>query len=104
MDGKPTAVISASPGVFGGIRAQDRLRQDLLSINARVVPLPEVVVGVANQKFDNDGNLLNPIAQQFLKQLLRNLVEEAKRNNLYKQTFVAPALRPLMVARGRSPV
>lgn len=104
LSGKPAGVISSSPGVFGGIRAQDRLRQDLLAINARVVPIPEVAVGAANQKFENDGNLLDSTAQQFLKQLLANLIEEANRNNIYKQTFVAPALRPLIVARRRSQV
>jgi len=104
FDGKPTAVISASPGLFGGVRAQERLKQDLLAVNARLVTQPEVIVGVANQKFDGDGNLLDQIAQQFLRQLGTNMVNEAKRVSLFKQTFVAPALRPIISGTQRNRV
>lgn len=96
FDGKPTAVMSASPGFFGGVRAQERLKQDLLAVNARLVTQPEVIVGTANQKFDKDGNLLDQRAKQFLQQLVTNLVNEARRVSLFEQTFVAPALRPII--------
>jgi chromate reductase len=33
FDGKPTAVMSASPGLFGGVRAQEHLKQDLVAVN-----------------------------------------------------------------------
>lgn len=102
FDGKPTAVISASPALFGGIAAQDHLKQILLALNTRLVTQPAVIVSAADQKFDQDGNLLDPNTKQFMKQLITNLVNLAKQLSQSEQTFVAPALRPLIVSRQRS--
>ena len=49
LDGKPVAVIGASMGPFGTVRAQLALRQVLHKVNARVVAQPEVMVPLAHQ-------------------------------------------------------
>ncbi len=100
FDGKPTAIISASPGLFGGIAAQDQLKLVLLALNARLVTQPAVMVNVAQQKLDQDGNILDPNTKQFMLQLTANLVNEARRSAHVEQTFVAPALQPI-IARAR---
>jgi chromate reductase len=101
FDGKPTAVISASPGIFGGIAAQDHLKQVLLALNTRLVTQPAVIVSSAHQKIDQDGNLLDPNTKQFMQQLLMNLVNLTRRFSQNEQTFVAPALQPIIADRLR---
>lgn len=48
---KPVSLISSSPAVAGGIRAQYQLRETLHSMLAMVVPGPEMVVGRVHTKF-----------------------------------------------------
>jgi chromate reductase len=98
FDGKPVAVISASTGNFGGIAAQDHLRQVFLALNARLVTNPPVIVSLADQKFDNNGRLLDAGTQKFLVQLLANLVNEARQSQGREQTFVAPEIRPIIAS------
>ena len=99
FDGKPTAVISASPGLFGGIAAQDQLKQVLLALNTRLVPQPAVIVSSVQQKINPDGNLLDPNTLQFLTQLITNLVNLARHFSPYEPTFIAPALKPIIADR-----
>jgi len=99
FDGKPTAVISASPGVFGGIAAQDHLKQVLLAVNTRLVTQPAVIVSSAHEKIDQHGNLLDPNTKQFMLQLLVNLVNFTRRFSQYEKTFVAPTLQPIIAGR-----
>jgi chromate reductase len=77
FNGKPVAVISASPGIFGGYVAQEQLKQVLLALNMHLVTQPAVIVVSAHQKFDQDGNLVDSDAAKLLKQLLANLVSLA---------------------------
>jgi chromate reductase len=75
FDGKPVAVMSAATGMFGGVAAQDQLKQVLLALNMRLVTQPAVIVTFAQHKFDPDNELTDPDAKQFMKQLLANLVD-----------------------------
>jgi chromate reductase len=51
LDGKPVAILSASPGPLGGARVQYDLRKVLLFLNAMVLAKPEVFIGNAATKF-----------------------------------------------------
>jgi len=77
--GKPTAIMGASPGQFGTVRAQLHLRQSLLYVNAQTLNKPEVFINHASQKFDADGNLLDEKARQLIRTLLDALVQTARR-------------------------
>ena len=99
FDGKPTAVMSASPGLFGGIAAQDQLKQVLLALNTRLVTQPAVIVSSAQEKIDHEGNVLDPNTKQFMLQLIANLVSLARLFSQYEQTYVAPVLRPIIPVR-----
>jgi chromate reductase, NAD(P)H dehydrogenase (quinone) len=79
FDGKPVAIMSASPGMLGGVRAQYHLRQSFVYLNMYPVNGPDVVVNFAQQKFDVNGNLVDQDARKFLGQLLQNLVNWTKR-------------------------
>jgi len=78
-DGKPVAVMSASVGVFGGVRAQYALRQSFVFLNMYPLNQPEVMIATASEKFDAEGNLTDESSKKLITQLLRNLVDWTRR-------------------------
>jgi chromate reductase, NAD(P)H dehydrogenase (quinone) len=70
FDGKPVAVMGASAGLFGTARAQYHLRQMLVSLNAHFINRPEVMIGQAQTKFDEAGNLTDEPTKEFIRKLL----------------------------------
>jgi chromate reductase, NAD(P)H dehydrogenase (quinone) len=70
FDGKPVAIMGASGGIFGAARAQYHLRQMLIFLNAHLVNRPEVMIGQAQTKFDQDGNLTDEPTRDFIRKLL----------------------------------
>lgn len=70
LQGKPAAIIGASTGNFGSLRAQLHLRQLLTHIGALTLGKPEVLVARAEKAFDADGRLVDEAARGFLKDLL----------------------------------
>jgi chromate reductase len=77
-DGKPVALMSASVGVFGGMRAQYHLRQCFVFLNMDAVLQPEVAIGNAAQKFDAQGELSDATSRQLITQLMQNLAAKAR--------------------------
>ncbi|MCU0371795.1 MAG: NAD(P)H-dependent oxidoreductase [Ignavibacteria bacterium] len=70
LAGKPLAMMGASTGIFGTVRAQMHLRQPLVSLNARVMNKPEVYAGNSGEKFDADGNLTDDKTGEHLTKML----------------------------------
>jgi chromate reductase, NAD(P)H dehydrogenase (quinone) len=56
-DGKPVAVMGATPGMLGTGRAQYHLRQCFVFLNMYPLNKPEVLIPNAEDKFDAQGNL-----------------------------------------------
>jgi len=57
-NGKPAAIISASPGAIGGFGANHQLRQACVFLNMPVMQQPEAYLGhVTDDSFDEDGCL-----------------------------------------------
>src|SRR5215207_8863172 len=52
LQGKPVAIMGASPSQIGTARAQLHLRQILGHAQARVLPPPELLVAKAHERFD----------------------------------------------------
>lgn len=73
-NGKPVAVMGASPGMLGTARAQYHLRQVFVFLNMYPINQPEVMIAHAAERFDATGNLLDEHAIDLIRQLLRNLV------------------------------
>lgn len=65
-NGKPGAVVSASPGAIGGFGANHHLRQSLVFLNIPVMAQPEAYLGAADKLFDAGGKLANDGTQKFL--------------------------------------
>jgi chromate reductase len=73
-DGKPVAVMGASVGIFGTARAQYHLRQTFVNLNILTVNQPEVMIGSAHERFDEQGNLKDETTKKLIRELLQNLV------------------------------
>jgi chromate reductase len=76
---KPVAIMGASTGMGGTARAQAHLRDGLTYTNGLVLPLPEVLVGVAREKFDEGGNLTDEGTRDELRDLLKALAAWVRR-------------------------
>lgn len=91
LNGKPAAVMGASTGNFGTLRAQLHLRQVLQHTNALLLNKPEVLVVHAETKFDADGRLIDEITRGFVRDLLAALADWACR--LRSQVIYKPSLQ-----------
>ena len=78
FEGKPVAIMSASPGILGGARAQYHLRQVLVSLNMHAINRPEVIVASADEKIDENGNLTDEKTKKKIERLLESLVAWTK--------------------------
>jgi chromate reductase len=79
LTGKPVAIMGASTSPSGTARAQAHLRDGLAYTNGFVLPLPEVLVGLAREKFDEVGNLTDDGAVGEIRDLLVALAAWATR-------------------------
>jgi chromate reductase len=77
--GKPVALMGASIGNLGSARAQYHLRQSLVFLNMPVVNQPEVMIGKAAERFNEQGELTDETAKKLIRQLLEELVALARR-------------------------
>jgi chromate reductase len=64
---KPVLLQSVSGGAMGGVRMQHHLRQIMVFLNARVLARPEVIIGPAQQKFSNEGDLIDPPTREAVR-------------------------------------
>jgi chromate reductase len=79
--GKPAALMGASAGSLGTARAQYHLRQILVAFDMPVVNRPEVMIGNAAQRFDQEGRLTDAPTRQHIQKLLGALVQLARINS-----------------------
>jgi chromate reductase len=77
-NGKPVAIMGASVGIFGTARAQYHLRQMFVFLNMYPVNQPEVMIGTAQHRFDEQGNLTDEQSKKLIATLLRNLVDHTR--------------------------
>ena len=66
-NGKPGAVVSASPGAIGGFGANHHLRQSLVFLNVPAMQQPEAYIGGADKLFSADGKIANDETREFLQ-------------------------------------
>ena len=69
--GKPAAIQSASPSLWGGLRAQLHLRHMFVFLDVRALNKPEVIIPQVNQKVDAEGELTDPATRGFLADQLK---------------------------------
>jgi chromate reductase len=79
LTGKPVAIMGASTGRGATARAQAHLRDGLAYTNGFVLPLPEVLVGLAGEKFDDESNLTDERTRDEVRDLLVALAAWTRR-------------------------
>jgi len=76
--GRVAAVVSASPGQFGGVRSAQLARQLLLHLGAHVVPA-QCTVPHADEAFDAQGALRDPRTRKSAERVAGELVRLTRR-------------------------
>ena len=69
-NGKPAAIVSASPGAISGFGANHHLRQSLVFLNMPAMAQPEAYIGHADKLFDDSGKLVNEGSEKFFRTFL----------------------------------
>jgi chromate reductase len=75
LNGKPVALMGASPGMTGTARAQLQLRQAFVFTRTPALLHPELLVARAAEKFDDQGHLTDEATRERLRELLGALAE-----------------------------
>jgi chromate reductase, NAD(P)H dehydrogenase (quinone) len=76
---KPIAIMGASPGRLGTIRAQLHLRACFVFLNGLVMTQPEVLIANAAQMFDDQGRLTDQPTRELVGKLLVSLADWTRR-------------------------
>lgn len=76
---KPVLIMTSSPAVTGGVRAQYQIRETVISALARPVSTPEIVVGHVGAKMI-DGRFHDPAVIEFALNGFAALFAEIDRN------------------------
>ena len=78
FDGKPIALLGATPGGLGTSRSQYHLRQIFVYLNGQLLNKPEVMISAAPSKFDAEGKLTDAATADHLKTMLSALADWAR--------------------------
>ncbi len=77
--GKPIALETSSPSLFGGLRAQLHLRHMFVYLDGRVLNKPEVIIPQVNTKIDAaTGELTDPATRGFIADQLKAFADFAR--------------------------
>lgn len=90
---KPAAIMSASTGISGGMRAQLQLRQSFVFTQTPAMLRPEVIVPKAAERFDDAGRLTDEATRNFIAAFLVDFSRWVRRFSIpLVIVFVALAL------------
>lgn len=76
---KPCAIMGATQGLWGTVKAQHHLRQMCVFLDLWPVNKPEVLIAQAQNKFDAAGNLTDEATKKVIAELMAALVAWTKR-------------------------
>lgn len=79
LDGKPVAILGASPGATGTARGQSQLRQAFEFTNSYCMPQPEILVYRAHEKIDAEGRLTDEKTREYLGKFLEAFAQWIRR-------------------------
>jgi chromate reductase len=85
--GKPIALETSSPSLFGGLRAQLHLRHVFVYLDGRVLNKPEVIIAQVNTKIDSAaGELTDPATRGFIADQLKAFADFARGRDMVGRT------------------
>jgi chromate reductase len=77
LKNNPVLIMTSSPGLLGGVRAQSQLRGTLSATRSRVISCPRIVIPGVNQKIQ-DGRFVDEITIGFMLAAVDDLIGEIK--------------------------
>jgi chromate reductase len=77
---KPVLIMTSSPGLLGGVRAQGQLRQTLSGTLSRVVAVPEVAIAQVQTKIEG-GRLTEATTLKFMLDAFEVLLAEIRKQS-----------------------
>jgi chromate reductase len=80
--GKPGAIVTASPGRTGGFGANHQLRQAVVFLNVPTMQLPEVYLGNVDKVIDDAGQLTDDRTRALLRKFMESFaawIEQVRR-------------------------
>jgi chromate reductase, NAD(P)H dehydrogenase (quinone) len=83
LGGKPVLTMTASPAFTGGVRAQQQMNETLVSIPARLVHRPQIVIGGVHEKV-RDGRLVDEAVLRFALAGVDDLLDEIRAARLLR--------------------
>jgi chromate reductase len=81
FNGKPTGIISNSPGPLGGVSAAKHLQNILPGICGPLLQQPEIYLGGVGDAFDDKGALVKESLQTVLKQYIDAFAAHVEKHN-----------------------
>lgn len=79
LDGRPVAIMGATPGRLGTVGAQRVLRESLSNLNAFVMPQPRLFVAHARDAFDDELRIVDEKTLRLLDKFMGAAAEWAGR-------------------------
>src|SRR6476660_5982265 len=81
FNGKPTGIVSNSPGPLGGVNAAKHLQNILPGICGRILQQPDTYLGGVGDAFDDKGELIKEALQKVLKQYVDAFAAHVQKHN-----------------------
>jgi chromate reductase len=79
--GKPTGIVSNSPGPLGGVSAAKHLQNILPGISGPIMGQPEIYLNGVGDAFDEKGNLTKESMQKVLRQYIEAFAAFVEKQN-----------------------
>ena len=81
FNGKPTGIVSNSPGPLGGVSAAKHLQNILPGICGPILQQPEIYLNGVGDAFDDKGELVKDSLQKVLKQYVEAFAAHVQKHN-----------------------
>src|SRR5450432_376205 len=81
FNGKPTGIISNSPGALGGVSAAKHLQNILPGISGPIMQQPEIYLNGVGDAFDDKGHLTKEAVQKVLQQYIDAFAVHVEKHN-----------------------
>src|SRR4030081_92313 len=81
FNGKPTGIISNSPGALGGVSAAKHLQNILPGICGPILQQPEIYLSGVGDAFDDKGELTKEALQKVMKQYIDAFAAHVEKHN-----------------------
>jgi len=81
FNGKPTGIVSNSPGPLGGVSAAKHLQNILPGISGPIMQQPEIYLNGVGDAFDDKGELIKDSLRGVLKQYIDAFAAHVEKHN-----------------------